>query len=130
MPNLKEGPLFWIQSVDDPAVALVLTDPTQFFLDYRVRPRGRDRRTLGLEQDDECYALAVVTVHPDRSVTLNLAAPLLFASRYNRACQVILEHSGYSSRTPLPEIEQRETSGHAPGRKKEDCSKIPASASR
>ncbi len=31
MPNEKEGPLFWIQSVDDAGIAFVLTDPTNFF---------------------------------------------------------------------------------------------------
>ena len=31
MPNIKEGPLFWIQSVEDPQIAFVLTDPTSFF---------------------------------------------------------------------------------------------------
>ncbi|MBT8334325.1 MAG: flagellar assembly protein FliW, partial [Deltaproteobacteria bacterium] len=36
IPNKKEGPLFWIQSIDDPDMAFVLTDPTNFFLDYSV----------------------------------------------------------------------------------------------
>ena len=36
MPNKKQGPLFWIQSVDEPAMAFVLTDPTNFFLDYNL----------------------------------------------------------------------------------------------
>ena len=30
MPNEKQGPLFWIQSIGDPEVAFVLTDPTNF----------------------------------------------------------------------------------------------------
>ena len=38
MPNVKEGPLFWIQSTEDPQIAFVLTDPTNFFLDYKIVP--------------------------------------------------------------------------------------------
>ncbi|SDE26462.1 flagellar assembly protein FliW [Desulfuromonas thiophila] len=105
MPNSKEGPLFWIQSVEDAQVALVLTDPTNFFLDYKVVPEAHERAILGIEADEPCFNLVVVTVHPDRRITLNLAAPILFAARTNRALQVILENSGYSIQTPLPVVQ-------------------------
>jgi flagellar assembly factor FliW len=102
MPNAKEGPLFWIQSVDDPQIAFVLTDPTQFFLDYRVAPDARERSKLGIGEQDDCFALSVVTVPPDRKITLNLMAPILFAPNTNRALQVVLEKSPYTTRHPLP----------------------------
>jgi len=102
MPNQKQGPLFWIQSVEDPQVAFVLSDPTNFFLDYRVVPEQGERDKLGMNEGDECFVLSVVTVHPDRSITFNLAAPILFAPASNRAMQVILEKTHYQTRTPLP----------------------------
>lgn len=102
MPNRKEGPLFWIQSVDDPTIAFVLTDPTNFFLDYRVLPDVFECQKLGVKPGDECLALVVVTVQPDRTITLNLAAPVLFAPATNRALQVILDNTKYQTRTPLP----------------------------
>ncbi len=102
MPNRKEGPLFWIQSVEDPATAFVLTDPTNFFLEYKVAPDGRECQKLGIKPGEEYFTLSVVTVHPDRTITLNLAAPILFAPANNRAIQVILENSAYKSRHPLP----------------------------
>jgi flagellar assembly factor FliW len=103
MPNKKKGPLFWIQSVDEPDIAFVLTDPTNFFLDYTLLPEDSERQSLQLEEKDECYILTVVTVPPDQTITLNLAAPILFAPKTNRAIQVILESTGYSSKTPLPQ---------------------------
>ncbi|MBA3006153.1 MAG: flagellar assembly protein FliW [Desulfocapsa sp.] len=102
MPNKKEGPLFWIQSVDDPAIAFVLTDPTNFFLDYKVTADNAERSSLQISEEDECYVLVVVTVPPDQKISLNLTAPVLFAPKTNRAIQVILEHTEYQSRTPLP----------------------------
>jgi flagellar assembly factor FliW len=102
MPNRKQGPLFWIQSVDDPDVAFVLTDPTNFFLDYIVKPDNAERNSLQIDEEDECFVLTVVTVPPDQKITLNLAAPILFAPKTNRAIQVILENTEYQSRTPLP----------------------------
>ncbi len=108
MPNKKEGPLFWIQSVDDPDFAFVLTDPTNFFLDYSVVPEDLERQFLHIEKDDPCYVLSVVTVPPDQAITLNLAAPILFSPTTNRAIQVILENTKYQSKTPLPQIEEKE----------------------
>lgn len=105
MPNAKEGPLFWIQSVDDPAIAFVLTDPTSFFPEYRVLPDQNERQRLEIAEQDDCYVLSVVTVSPQQQITLNLAAPLLFAPASNRALQVILESPQYQSRTPLPAID-------------------------
>ena len=103
MPNEKEGPLFWIQSIEDPQIAFILTDPTNFYYDYKVIPDGRERHKLGIDEDGECLVVSVVTVSTDRKVTLNLAAPILFAPETNKALQVILEGTSFSSQTPLPE---------------------------
>jgi flagellar assembly factor FliW len=105
MPNEKDGPLFWIQSVEDPQMAFVLTDPTNFYYDYKVVPDGREREKLGISEDDDCHVVSVVTVPPDHNITLNLAAPILFAPRTNRALQVILEGTQFSPQTPLPKLE-------------------------
>ncbi len=102
MPNKKEGPLFWIQSIDSPDLAFVLTDPSNFFLDYAIAPDETERQTLEIEEKDDFFVLSVVTVPPDQEITLNLAAPILFAPSRNRAMQVILEETKYSSKTPLP----------------------------
>lgn len=102
MPKGKEGPLFWIQSAEDPDIAFVLTDPTRFFLDYQVVPDKVERGALGIGSDDECFVLTVVTVPPSREITLNLAAPIFFSPKNNRAIQVILENSPFQVRTPLP----------------------------
>lgn len=104
MPNKKNGPLFWIQSIDDPEIAFVLTDPTNFFLNYRVQPDGIERSSLSITEEDDCHVLVVVTVPDDQKITLNLFAPILFAPKSNRAIQVILENSQYKTKTPLPDI--------------------------
>ena len=102
MPNKKEGPLFWIQSIDEPDIAFVLTDPSNFFLDYQVKPDESEMNSLQITEADECYILAVVTVPEDQKITLNLSAPILFSPKTNRAIQVILENTEYQSKTPLP----------------------------
>ncbi len=102
MPNKKEGPLFWIQSIDDTDIAFVLTDPSNFFLSYNVVPDEAEKNMLQMEEGDECFVLTVVTVPPDQKITINLTAPILFSPKSNRAIQIILENSEYQSKTPLP----------------------------
>lgn len=106
MPNEKDGPLFWIQSVEDPQVAFVLTDPTGFFVGYEIAPDAREREKLGLDENAEYHVLCVVTVPEDLKITFNLAAPIVFAPATNRALQVVLEGTPFSSRTPLPTMEE------------------------
>ncbi|CAG37421.1 flagellar assembly protein FliW [Desulfotalea psychrophila] len=108
MPNKKEGPLFWIQSVDDPDMAFVLTDPNNFFPDYQIQPGKDEHTTLGISGSDEYFILSVVTVPADQKITLNLAAPIIFTPTNNRAVQVILGGDGYSTKTPLPTVKRHE----------------------
>ncbi|MEA3466140.1 MAG: flagellar assembly protein FliW [Thermodesulfobacteriota bacterium] len=108
MPNEKEGPLFWIQSIEDPQVALVLTDPTNFFPTYKVVPEELEREKIELDENGQYFSLVVVTVHQDRNITLNMAAPILFAPESNKAVQVILDDSSYDIQTPLPVVNAKE----------------------
>ena len=104
MPNRKEGPLFWMQSVDDPDFAIVVTDPTHFFRDYLLAPDEREREKLGIDADGACHALAIVSIGDSREITLNLSGPILYAPATNRGLQVILDDPRYSTRTPLPTV--------------------------
>ncbi|WP_028585505.1 flagellar assembly protein FliW [Desulfogranum mediterraneum] len=106
IPNEKEGPLFWIQSVDDPVFAFVVTDPTNFFLDYVVAPDQEERKKLQLKESDPCFTLTIVSVAENKKITLNLAGPILYSPSTNRALQVILEDGRYDTQTPLPEIKK------------------------
>ena len=104
MPNKKQGPLFWIQCVDDPDFAFVVTDPTNFFLDYLVVPDDRDREKLGIDGQGECFVLVIVSISEEKEITLNLSGPILYAPATNKALQVILEDPRYDTRTPLPKM--------------------------
>ncbi len=103
MPNKKQGPLFWIQSVDDPAFAFVVTDPSNFFPDYIVLPDAQERRKLGIGEEDACFVLSIVTISHQREITFNLSGPVLYAPKTNQGLQVILEDARYNTRTPLPQ---------------------------
>ena len=107
MPNKKQGPLFWIQSVADPEFAIVVTDPTNFFLDYSVLPDETERQKLEIDKDDTCFVLAIVSISENKEITLNLSGPILYAPEANRGLQVILDDPHYQIRTPLPQVEKK-----------------------
>ncbi|MCL2789951.1 MAG: flagellar assembly protein FliW [Desulfobulbus sp.] len=107
VPNKKPGPLFWIQCVDDPAFAFVLTDPTNFFLDYIIQPNDNERQKLGIDAQSDCFVVTTVSISEEKEITLNLAAPILYAPTTNRALQVVLDDPRYDTRTPLPKIENK-----------------------
>jgi flagellar assembly factor FliW len=102
IPPKKDGPLFWIQNVDDPDFAFILTDPANFFLDYKIKLDESEKNSLQIDNEKDCYTLSIVTVPPDQNVTINLAAPILYSPETNRAIQVILEDNEYQTKTPLP----------------------------
>jgi flagellar assembly factor FliW len=107
MANFKEGPLFWIQSCEDPEVAFVLTDPTNFYPEYRVMPDASERAKLGMPEGEINHTLVVVTVHEGGHITLNMAAPLLYSVSNNRILQVVLDKSPWSTRQELPKLEKK-----------------------
>lgn len=102
IPPKKDGPLFWIQNVDEPDYAFILTDPANFFLDYKIMPDESEKNSLQIENEKDCYTLSIVTVPPDQNITVNLAAPILYSPETNRAIQVVLEGKQYQTKTPLP----------------------------
>ncbi len=103
MPNEKNQPLFWLQNINDPDFAFVVTDPTNFFPDYRIAIGPEECKLLQITEDDDIYILSIVTITPDKKITLNLTAPLFFSPKTNRGLQTVLENSPYDVRTPLPE---------------------------
>ncbi len=104
MPNEKEGPLFWIQCVDDTDFAFVLTDPTNFYYDYAITPNEEEMEKLQITKNSKYFTLVIVTVTKERKITLNLSGPIIYSDETRRALQVVIEDAKYSPQTPLPEI--------------------------
>ncbi|HZT11295.1 MAG TPA: flagellar assembly protein FliW [Candidatus Baltobacteraceae bacterium] len=102
--SLAEQPNFvWLQSVDDPRIALPAADPWQIFGDYDPRLPVYATDTLQLRDPSDFTLLCVVVVTKDaEELTMNLLAPIVVNLKTNRARQVMLENSSYSVRTPIP----------------------------
>ena len=95
-----ETPFLWLQSLEDPSLALPVTNPHRFFPHFAVELIDEEAQRLDL---DEAAAYDVyVTVRAGASLhdfTANLKAPILIRS--GRAYQVINQAAGCELRTPL-----------------------------
>lgn len=102
--SLDEQPHFvWLQSVDDPSIALPAADPWRLFPDYEPKLPPYAVESLKVQNPEDFTILGVVVVTKGaEEMTMNLMAPVVINLKTRTARQVMLENSAYSVRTPLP----------------------------
>ncbi len=94
-----EGRFKWLQSIDDPGTAFLLTDPSLFRPGYAVPLRKGDAAPLGLVDPSSMAVLVMVTVSgEEKQVSLNLKGPLVFNQSNMSAMQCIVDRDDYPAR--------------------------------
>ncbi|MDR1309608.1 MAG: flagellar assembly protein FliW [Deltaproteobacteria bacterium] len=98
----SDAPFYWLQSLDDPSMALVLVNPTLFKTDYDPPlPEGlRDELRAG---PGEISLFAIVTIPAGRpqDMTANLLGPLALNPSSRLARQLVLDDRHYTHRQPI-----------------------------
>jgi flagellar assembly factor FliW len=74
-----EGAFRWLQSLDDGALALPVTNPWQFFADYEVTLSDEDTARIGAEPRDVEVWVTVRAGGELSDFSANLRAPILIA---------------------------------------------------
>ena len=96
----EENYFFWLQSVDEPNLAFVVTDPSIFFKEYEVPIKGETQAELGLA--DVAFAQVFVICNKvDEWLTGNLLGPILVNAQNRTAMQVVLTEKKWTTRQPL-----------------------------
>ncbi|CAG1065601.1 Flagellar assembly factor FliW [uncultured bacterium] len=87
-----DGVFRWLQAVDDPAVAFLLTDPNQFKPGYVVPLRKADADGLGVTDPQSLITLVMVCVSQEtKELSLNLKGPVVFNADNMKAIQCVLD---------------------------------------
>lgn len=95
-----ENYFFWLQSVDEPALAFVVTDPTIFFKDYDVPIR--EETAAEIELADPGFAqIFVICNKVDEWLTGNLLGPIVINAANRVGAQVVLTEKKWTTRQPL-----------------------------
>ena len=83
----------WLQSLDEPDLALPVIDPLTIIPDYEPIIDDEFLAPLGDMSNDTTFVLVTVTVPPDiREIAVNLKAPIVINTATNQAGQLIVEN--------------------------------------
>ena len=96
----EENYFFWLQSVDDPNLAFVVTDPTIFFKDYEAPLRSETMADLNMADPGFAQVFVVCNKVGDW-LTGNLLGPIVINAANHLAQQVVLTEKKWTTRQPL-----------------------------
>jgi flagellar assembly factor FliW len=102
--NVDSHPSFvWLQSLDDPAVALPTADPWLIFDDYDPKLPPYAFTSLEIREASDFATLCVVVVTKNaEEMTMNLLAPIVVNLRNRKGRQIMLDNPRYSARERIP----------------------------
>lgn len=91
--------VWWLQAIERPYHAFVVTDPWGVFPDYAPEISDADAADLGLVRFEDARVLAILTVPSTPSeITVNLRAPIVLNVALRRVKQVVLLNDEYHTR--------------------------------
>ena len=98
----REVPFKWMQAVDDPDVAFVVTDPQWILPGYRVVIRQEVLAELKPRRMEDLILLVILTIPPGapERATANLQGPIIVNVENRLAKQIVLVRQ-YTTRYPL-----------------------------
>ena len=98
------SPFVWYQSLEDPALAFVMTDPWLFKPDYQVDLEVVIQ-AMGWDDDDqaplEFYVIVTIPRGAPDKMTANLMGPVVLNPNTREAVQIVLSDEAYSLKYPL-----------------------------
>lgn len=94
---------WWLQSVQVPDLAFVVTDPLLFVPTYRVPVHPQQLADLGVASLDEAQVLVIVNKQRG-TLTGNLQGPLVINLQNRQGQQLVLSDRRYTTRVPLVEL--------------------------
>jgi flagellar assembly factor FliW len=95
-----QTPFMWMQSLDDPALALPVTQPGRFFDGFKLELSDEEGERLGLDERTPVTVYVTVTASAAlEDFTANLKAPIIVHE--GKAHQVINQAEGAALRAPL-----------------------------
>lgn len=94
---------FWLQCVQDPDLAFVVTDPTFFEQDYSVPIRPEQMESLGLGRLEDAQVFVIVNKIGDQ-LTGNFQGPLIINTLSRVGEQMVLAEKKWTTRHPLMRV--------------------------
>jgi len=100
---------FWLQSLDEPSLAFVVTDPSLFVQDYSVPIREEQMKELNLSSLDDAQVFCIVN-KLEEQLTGNLQGPLIVNTLSRVGEQMVLAEKRWTTRHPLVKVSEAQES--------------------
>lgn len=107
----ENSPFRWLQSLEVPTLAFLVTDPGAFFADYAPEMPLDDVEALNLSVETPRLVYTMVTIpsgHPE-SMTVNLAGPIVIHAETRVARQLVLDDPRYPIRQSIGSRKKEES---------------------
>ena len=100
LQHQENSPFFWYQSVDDPTLAFVITNPFLFKPDYEIDLEGALKEMSwngdGKNDNLEIYIVVNIPKGLPHKMTGNLIGPILINNKVHQAVQIVISDSLYT----------------------------------
>jgi flagellar assembly factor FliW len=94
--------ILWLQSLDNPNLAIPILEPKIFKTDYTVRLSAAELRELKLDNVNQSAVFTILTIGEDvAQMSANIRAPIVINLKERVAKQVVLQENEYSLRHPM-----------------------------
>ncbi len=102
----KRAIFFWLQSIDAPELAFVVSDPTLWVPDYQATIRREQMEELALTTPEEAQVLVIVNRYDDM-LTANLQGPLVINVRSRTGMQLVMADKRWTTRHEIIQLGER-----------------------
>ena len=99
----EDACFFWLQSLDEPGLAFVVTDPALFVSDYSVPIRAEQLEELKLGRLEDAQVFVIVN-KVEHTLTGNLQGPLVINTLSREGEQMVLAEKRWTTRHPLVKV--------------------------
>jgi len=101
----EDSTFWWLQSIDLPELAFVVTDPALFVPTYKVPVKPEQLADLGIDSISRAQVFVIVNKR-QHTLTGNLQGPLVVSVAGRRGEQLVLSDRRFTTRVPLVELPQ------------------------
>jgi flagellar assembly factor FliW len=99
----EDACFFWLQSLDEPSLAFVVTDPALFVPEFSVPIRPEQMGELALASLEDAQVFVIVN-KVDNTLTGNLQGPLVINTLTRQGEQMVLAEKRWTTRHPLVRV--------------------------
>lgn len=99
----EDGVFFWLQSIEAPELAFVITDPQIWVPDYEAIIRKEQMEMLSLERLEDAQVFVIVNKY-DNALTANMQGPLVMNLRNQEAMQLVLADKRWTTRHEIAQL--------------------------